>query len=70
LEIFYDPIDGSIGRSLYIGIFNPENKCPLVPFCKQKIEEGGPGISDMEKPGWSRGEANPNLGIHVKPLDQ
>jgi hypothetical protein len=60
-EIFYDPIDGSIGRSLYICIFNAKNKCSLMPFCKEKIEKGSPEISDMEKPRRSRGKANPNL---------
>jgi hypothetical protein len=60
-EIFYDPVDGGIGRSLDVRIFNTENKCSLVPFCKEEIEEGRPGVSDMEKPGWSRGKANPNF---------
>jgi len=61
MEIFYDPIDRGIGRSLYIRIFNAENKCSLVPFCKEKIEEGRPGISNVEEAGRSRGKANPNV---------
>jgi hypothetical protein len=60
LEVFHDPIDGSIGRSLHVRIFNAENICSLMPFCKKKIEEGSPGISDVEEPGRSRGKANAN----------
>jgi hypothetical protein len=60
-EIFHNSIHGAVGRSLYIRILNAENEGSLMPFCKEKIEESRPGISDMEKPGRSRGKANPNL---------
>ena len=66
LEIFYDPICGSIGRSFDIRIFNAENECSLMPSCKEKIEEGRSGISDMEKSSRSRGKADPNFRIHLK----
>jgi hypothetical protein len=60
LEVLDDPIHGGIGRSLYIRIFNAENKGSLIPFCKEKIEEGRPSVSDMEKPGRGRSKTNPN----------
>jgi hypothetical protein len=34
---------------------------------KEKIEKSGPGISDVEKPGGSRGKPNPNIRNHWKP---
>jgi hypothetical protein len=32
-----------------------------MTFGKEKIKKGGPGVSDVEKPGGGRREANPNI---------
>jgi hypothetical protein len=41
-----------------------------MAFWKEKIEKGGPGISDMEKASWCRGEADSNIWNHWKPSDE
>jgi hypothetical protein len=60
-EVLEDRLDGSIGRSLRIGIFDPQNECAFFLSGKEIVEEGGASISDMEEPGGSRGETNTNF---------
>jgi hypothetical protein len=66
-EVLEDRLDGSIGRSLRIGIFDPQNECTSLLSGKEIVEEGGASISDMEKPGGGRGETNTNISTHISP---
>jgi hypothetical protein len=68
MEIFENVINGGVGRSHDVRIFNPEDERSFVALCKDVIKEGGPGISDMEKPGRGRGKANPYRCIHSMSL--
>jgi hypothetical protein len=68
LKIFENTFHGGLGRSLDIGIFNPENEDSPMAFCKDIIEKGSSSVSDMEKTGWGWCKAYPNIWIHLKPL--
>jgi hypothetical protein len=58
LEVLQDMMDGVIRRSLQVCVLNPEDKCSLMVFCKEIVEQSGSGISDMEKTCWRWSEAD------------
>jgi len=45
-----DMIDGFIRRPVKVRVLNPKDECSPVMFGEEKVEQGGFGISDMEKP--------------------
>jgi hypothetical protein len=67
LKIFEDMIDGGFGRSFYVGIFDPEDERPLMTFGKEIVKNGSSSVSNMEKPGRRRSEADPNTFTHLIP---
>jgi hypothetical protein len=63
-KIFEDMVDGGIGRSLHIRIFNSKDENSVVMLCKKVIEKSGSGIPDVEETGGGGSEADAHIGNH------
>jgi hypothetical protein len=60
-KIFKDLIDKGVSRSLCVRIFDPEDERSLPSFGKEIVKDGSSSVSNVEKPGRRRGEADPNM---------
>jgi hypothetical protein len=69
-EIFDDLIDRGVGRSLQIGIFNPQDQYAPVPFGQEEVKESGSGVPDVKKSCWGRSKADANSGGHLMPSEK